>query len=72
LGIHSSWLHTLQYIAPVHMCSISEPDASFELLAQGLATYVFVVKTSSVDAWRPTLADSVNDRIVGRLLVLPV
>jgi hypothetical protein len=54
------------------MCSISEPDASFEPLAQGLATYVFVVKTSSVDAWRPTFADSVNDRTVGRLLFLAI
>jgi hypothetical protein len=46
----------------LHIWNISGLDASFELLAQGLATYVFVVKTSSsADAWRPTFADSVND-----------
>lgn len=61
-----AWVHNLVgFTLSLHMWNISGLDASFELLAQGLATYVFVVRTSSSpDAWRPTFADSVNDRIV--------
>lgn len=63
-----AWVHKLlsfTRLSILHMWNISGLDASFELLAQGLATYVFVVRTSSsADAWRPTFKDSVNDRIV--------